>query len=320
MAIQCLHSVAYEVDQVASGISEMINFQTTKMAECSAQLSHPDNTISQHVEQCGRRGIATMATGRLPSKPQPKYQRTNIDADNNRRVRHQINFAALDSVGFGGVAPGKSQQAGGPAQLAAPRQPQTSTRQHPGQHPTQQQQQLAVGGRSSGNATAPAAPAVPRAPVAPRAPMGRPAGPPPTAPPAVPSARPPPPPPTGGKPQLAAPRASPRPSPAASPTNSPKPSPRLIRSPLGTGVLPPPPPPPPPSAAAKPAAAGAPPPPPPPMPAPGVCVGSGGLHHPHPHHLAVQSLCWRHHHHHHHTIDGKQAAACTTSRIVVRWV
>ena len=58
---QQLHSVAYEVDQVSSGINEMIRFQTTNMAQCGAQLSLPDNNVDQHVEQCGRRGTGVCA-------------------------------------------------------------------------------------------------------------------------------------------------------------------------------------------------------------------------------------------------------------------
>lgn len=140
-----------------------------------------------------------MASGRIPSKPQPKYQRVAIKADNSRRVQHQINFRLLDSVGVGGVggggpspvrAPSARGGAPGPASLQQTRPPSSNSLVNENQSsysPTRQSS--SASGRGAAGFGAPVAP---RAPVAPSVPSA----------PSAPKPSAPPPPPPSGKPLL----------------------------------------------------------------------------------------------------------------------
>eukprot|EP00035_Acanthoeca_spectabilis_P016978 m.354225 g.354225 ORF g.354225 m.354225 type:complete len:394 (+) comp16594_c0_seq11:51-1232(+) len=255
-AVQALSSVAYQVNQVATGISHLIAEQELELSELEREMNVPRIGIVQHEELLGRQKIAELAT---PRKVGRTKKLTKIGAAPNPPKdpsRVSLNLGALDGVGVGGDASGDQRRF--TLSTPAKERQQAQARARP----------RSIRSNDVGGPAEPKKPvAAPKAPVvrpkAPRAPVAAPTAPaaPPPSQPAPPSVAAPPPPQQPGKPS---PRVARRPpsmmAPAPPPGAPPKPP----------GVAPPvaPPPvaaPPPPSSAA----------PPPPTAVPPAAPGGG---------------------------------------------
>eukprot|EP00038_Savillea_parva_P022815 m.38704 g.38704 ORF g.38704 m.38704 type:complete len:388 (+) comp5695_c0_seq1:62-1225(+) len=248
-AVQALSSVAYQVNQVAGGITQLIAEQESELTELQRELNVPRIGIVQHEELLGRQKIAELATPRKPGRTKKLQQLSPAPNPPKAPTRIPLNLGALDGVGVGGDASGNK-----PFTMTAKakERQQAQARARPRSI------------RSSAGADGPAVakkpivapkapPKTPKAPVAPVAPPTTA----PSAPPAAPPAAPPPAAPAGAPPTDQQRRPSPRmprrpPSTVAPPIPSAKPSMRPSGNPPIPAAKPPPgPPPAAPSAAAE---------------------------------------------------------------------
>lgn len=104
-AIQALASVAYQINNLAASVEQLLDYQQQEINELSNLTSYPKQALKIYEEQVSRRAIALLAK---PRKMLRKKKIVVINSEANpapqRQVsayRKPIDFNALDGVGHG---------------------------------------------------------------------------------------------------------------------------------------------------------------------------------------------------------------------------
>lgn len=101
---QALASVAYQVNEGASLLEQMMALQQTQLDDLNAKLLLPRQQVSLHVEHLGRRSIAALTTPRKNLRTR-KVNKVQADPQPSLYVRKPLSFDALDQVGHGIAEP-----------------------------------------------------------------------------------------------------------------------------------------------------------------------------------------------------------------------
>ncbi|KAJ1363344.1 hypothetical protein KIN20_023189 [Parelaphostrongylus tenuis] len=99
-ALQSLASVAYQINTLARDLLDMLDLQTDKISNLTAQVENIDVVVNIHKEKLARREIGALTTNKSIQK-QPKIIAPAIQEPVLRYKRTAIDFSVLDQVGHG---------------------------------------------------------------------------------------------------------------------------------------------------------------------------------------------------------------------------
>lgn len=111
---QSLASVAYQINTLAYNFLQLLDLQTSQLAEMESQMNHIAQTVMIHKEKVARREIGVLTANKMTTRQYKIIAPANPEKP-IKYVRKSIDYTILDDIGHGVRSCGtpRSKQRGG---------------------------------------------------------------------------------------------------------------------------------------------------------------------------------------------------------------
>lgn len=97
---QSLASVAYQINTLAYNFLQLLDLQTSQLAEMESQMNHISQTVMIHKEKVARREIGVLTANKMTSRQYKIIAPANPEKP-IKYVRKSIDYSIFDDIGHG---------------------------------------------------------------------------------------------------------------------------------------------------------------------------------------------------------------------------